>query len=426
MIIENLRKEEADGTARVLATVRFEDSDRPSREIYFEVESARAEGFREDANAMLTGCYLPAIRAGERRVRLEGPVCPKLCDGLAVGAALLRGWYGGNRNAIPVESRRGLRAPVPRSPANAAFFLTGGIDSLALLHRNRGHYAPSHPAAFRDAIAVFGLTIPDQVQSAFARDQAARTVSVLEEILQGMGIRLVPVTTNLAALAPDLAFLELEFISSALISAAHNFPGRWSTLSIASGRDIANLFPQGTHPLLDGCFGTAAIDVRHEGLRDFRLAKLRSIAGWSAGVDNLIVCMHTVEPPWLNCGKCEKCVRTMVQLLAIGKLSTSRRFPRRDVTVGMIESLPPDSGFKRAWAEILPDLGARGRDDLIAAIQRKLDQTRRLAVWLADRGLKGRFRRIDRRLLGGTVLRSFRALRARRSRRESLQARFEG
>jgi len=59
MIIESLRKEEASGAARVVATVRWEDSPHPPQEIYWETGSSRSEGLTPDPNAILTGCYLP-------------------------------------------------------------------------------------------------------------------------------------------------------------------------------------------------------------------------------------------------------------------------------------------------------------------------------------------------------------------------------
>jgi len=219
MIIEELRQEATSTTVRVTATVRWEDSDRPPQDVFYEADRSRGEGFAPDANALLVGCYLPAIRGGERRIRLAGPVCPRLRDGLAVAASLLEHWYRGSRRPIPIEPEEGFRAPMPRSTARAAFFLTGGIDSMAMLHANRRNFPANHPGAFREAIAVFGLTVPGQEESPAARDLQDRTVAALDDALEGTGIGLVPVTTNLSTLAPDIAFLELEFLSAALVSA---------------------------------------------------------------------------------------------------------------------------------------------------------------------------------------------------------------
>jgi hypothetical protein len=411
MIIDNLRKLEAPGVSRIVATVHWEDSPRPPQEIFFEVDASRSDGLTPDPNAILTGCYLPAIRAGERRVRLAGPVCPVLRDGLAVAASLLQSWYGGSRRAIPIESDLGFRAPSPRAPPRAAFFLTGGIDSLAMLRANRQDFPASHPGSFRDAIAVFGLIVPGQEQSGVVRDLRNRTIAILDGLVGPLGIRLVPIVTNLSALAPDLVFFELEFASAALLSAAHLFPERWSSVSIASGRDVANLFPQGTHPLLDASFATAAVSVRHEGMKIFRLDKLRTIASWDEAIENLTVCMIPAERPLLNCGVCEKCVRTMTELVALGRLSTARQFPYREVTPAMIDAIPGNAGLKRAWAEMLPELRQRGRDDLVRSIERKLGETRRIVRWFEERGLRGRLRRLDRSLLGGRLIGASRAIR---------------
>ncbi len=41
----------------------------------------------------------------------------------------------------------------------------------------------------------------------------------------------------------------------------------------------------------------------------------------------------------LNCGKCEKCVRTMLALLALGVLHRSHAFPVNDVDEKLVASM---------------------------------------------------------------------------------------
>jgi len=49
MLIERLRREETPSVSRILATVRWEDSDRLPQEIFFEVDSRKAEGLAPEA-----------------------------------------------------------------------------------------------------------------------------------------------------------------------------------------------------------------------------------------------------------------------------------------------------------------------------------------------------------------------------------------
>jgi len=70
MRIEALNPNAADAL-RVAATVVWEDCDRPSREIYFETDQAFG-AIWPASNAFLLGSYQPAMRHGERRIRVEG------------------------------------------------------------------------------------------------------------------------------------------------------------------------------------------------------------------------------------------------------------------------------------------------------------------------------------------------------------------
>ena len=65
------------------------------------------------------------------------------------------------------------------------------------------------------------------------------------------------------------------------------------------------------------------------------------------------------------------------------------------------------------WRDLLPFLAARRRADLVEAIRETLEESRLLVRWSADTGWKGSLRRLDRRYLGGRLLRMRRRLSAR-------------
>jgi hypothetical protein len=56
-------------------------------------------------------------------------------------------------------------------------------------------------------------------------------------------------------------------------------------------------------------------------------------------------------------------------------------------------------------------LRQRGEHAIARVLERRLVAARRLEKWHAERDWRGRLRRIDRRFLGGTVLRVSRRLR---------------
>jgi hypothetical protein len=399
--ITEIRLERLAGTLRARATVEWEGAGRPAREIFFETESDLEEDFSAAPEAFATACVLPAMRHGEERLLVEGFLCPRLAEGLEIAAALVQSWYGPPRRAVRIEASRGFHAPVVREPSRAALALTGGIDSLHLLRRNRLDFSLNHAESFRDALVVCGLLSPGAAVSARSRDGDRRTRLALSAVAFDAGITLVPVTTNLRDLETDVAFLEDEWIGAALASSAHLFAKRWSSFSLASGRDAERLLPRGTHPLLDPLFGSAALEIRHVGIRFGRLERVGEIASWDAGVENIVVCLQRPEPPLLNCGRCEKCVRTMTELLAIGALGRAVSFPSSDVTPQMIRGLRLSALVEDYWKDVLPLLAERGRGDLGSEIRAKL----RRARW------KGRLKKADRRVAGGRLAGAWRSWR---------------
>ncbi|MGH9443333.1 MAG: hypothetical protein ACRD16_13790 [Thermoanaerobaculia bacterium] len=406
MKIRDVRKEKRGTRVRVSARVEWEDSPQPSLDLFYEADEPFGGEMSADPNAFLTACILPAMRHGERRVALEGPVCPRLAEGLFTAIELLRSWFGPPRREVRIEPAKGYRAPFPRRPGRSALFFTGGLDSLHLLRRNRIEYPRSHSESFQDALAVSGF-LPDRL-GAPGRN---RSRIALSEIAAEAGVRLVAVETNLNRFETDLNFFAEEYIGAALCSAAHLFAGSLTSVSLASGRNVRLLVPRGTHPLLDPCFTSGALEVRHSGIHYSRIERLREICRWDLAVKNLVVCLQDAPASFLNCGRCEKCLRTMTALTALGRLADTREFPVLEVSAAAIESVSITPHVADYWRDLLEPLRKRGRDDLASAVLRKLEGADRAKKWFEEAGWKGALRKLDRRVLGGGALRLRRTLR---------------
>ncbi len=403
MRIEDVRLEERGETMRARAMVHWEEAQRPSREIWFETTAEFRGEFRADPNAFLLACVIPAQRNGERRIAIDGPVCPQLSDGLVAAMALLTQWYGEPRRSLRIESRSGTAAPVPKSPPRSAFFLSGGVDSLHLLRSNRQQFPPGHPASFRDALFVFGRDHPDAEESDPARDHLARSLENLRPLAKTADFEIVPLGSNARRLESGNEFFLLEYFGSFLVAAALTLSRRWSTVSIASSWSLETLRPWGSHPLLDPCFATAATSVRHEGVLFTRMQKLLDLADWEGAIARLVVCNHGPWAPWLNCGRCSKCLLTLSALLIGGRLESATSFPPGSLTPEAILRLPTDGDFAGLWRQRTDGLRRAGHAKLVSAIERKIREGESFRRWSERRGWKGRFRQIDDRLLGGRL-----------------------
>jgi hypothetical protein len=89
---------------------------------------------------------------------------------------------------------------------------------------------------------------------------------------------------------------------------------------------VNELFPWGSHPQLDPLWSSSAVTFEHHGHDATRPEKVASIAGNDAAMAHLRVCWENPGNAY-NCGRCEKCLRTMINLHAVGAGARCRTLP---------------------------------------------------------------------------------------------------
>ncbi len=409
MRIEDLRLATRGDRARAAATVIWEDCDRCSQDVYFETTQEFASELSCDPHAFLVGAVLPAIARGEERIAVDAPICPDLRDGVVTAIGWLRTGLLLDHD-IRIESSAQVRYPHDVRP-RAASFLSGGVDSSALLRTNRLLLPKDHPSSYRDCLFVHGFDIGGLEQNGEEADTYELALSAVSAIAHDADAVLIPVFTNVRHLYDDVSFWMYTFNGAALASTAHAFSLRLTSISIASDFDIPNLTLAANHPLVEPNLGSSGLRIRHGGLLHSRIERVRLISGWDAALDNLRVC--TMNPPGrLNCGRCEKCLRTMLELLALGVLERTSLFGAHDVLPEMLKDLHLTERYQDAWySELVLPLSALGRLDLVNVIQRKRAELRKRLAWQEERDWKGAVKRFDRRWLGQTVYKTYRTIR---------------
>jgi hypothetical protein len=273
-----------------------------------------------------------------------------------------------------------------------------------MLRLNHDRYPEAHPRRISAGIAVSGFDCVTPTQYAQLLERA-------HAVGQAAGIEVLDVATNIAEVArwphptrPFAAFSLREYHVCILAAVAHALAGHISSVSIAStGASLDLMFQQawGSHPLLDPLYGCSSMRIFHENGTMLRLQKLRVVAGWDVAMKNLLICSKW-DRTELNCGRCEKCVRTMAELITLGKLESSP-FRGHSVSSEAVRSLTLTSAFGAFfWAELVSPLAAAGRNDLAQAAQAIVGEYRgrkRIAA------VKERAKEFDSRYLGGLAVR---------------------
>jgi hypothetical protein len=106
-----------------------------------------------------------------------------------------------------------------------------------------------------------------------------------------------------------------------------------------------------------------------------RLAKVRLIAKWDVALKHLRTCNISNEyiSGALNCGECEKCLRTKLSLMALGMLERTTAFRNNEISTDLIKAKVNlgKSSFMYYY-ELVDILAEQGYHDYAKIIKRKL------------------------------------------------------
>lgn len=375
MKVGNLRFEKDGRGLRTVATVIWEDCSRPVQELYFETTEKFADSLLCNPHAFLVACIMPALHFGEQRLSIEGEICPELKDGLITVMNWMRfWWYEPDRKLVKIEAKAWSGLPFPRTPERAGVFFSGGIDALSTLRKNRLNYPLEHPGSIKDGLLVCGLEISEPRIFEYVLD----SVSALAE---HAGITLIPIRTNIRSLGPENdhdfwgEFWLKEFMGAAFAAIAHAFAKRLTKVSINASDTIPDLIPYATHPLIDPNYSSSDLEIRHEGIALSRYEKTRLVSDWDLALQHLRVCNKTelYQPGRLNCGKCEKCIRTMLALKSLGVLEKTTAFPDNDISIEIIiEKLILEQDLLVYYPELISGMKNIGKYEIAQTLENKI------------------------------------------------------
>lgn len=294
-----------------------------------------------------TAFALPASMM-RRGIDLPGPTDPTWLDGVARNVELAHGWFGG-LSPLSITSRDATTRTVAgmsgraRDGDGTAVCFTGGVDSFHTLLNTRPR--PTHLLF----VVGFDLDTDDTERIGWIR-------STLDDVAAGTDTTPIVVTTDLRS-HPIFAGLTWELTHGAALAATgHLLHGTIGRLIIPPSFAQHRLRPWGSRPDMDPNWSVPRrLEVIHGDNSIGRLERLTEIADDPLMHRNLRVCWQNRSGE-RNCGRCEKCVRTMVVLASLDRLDAVVTFPDRAVLAERldgIEHLPPH--IVPVWQDLRPD-----------------------------------------------------------------------
>jgi hypothetical protein len=229
------------------------------------------------------------------------------------------------------ELRARASAAVGSAAPGVGSFYSGGLDSSYTLIKRR--------AEISHLIHIHGFDIPlrdvalsDAVRSHIGATDHTRARQILPLSTNCSEVVLGELKARLAARGeswPD--FLTRAYFGFLLVALGVTLRPTLGRVLIPSSWAYEEAPPMASHPLLEPGWSSPALGLEVDGCEVDRVGKilwLREHAPTS--LDQLRVCVDTprLANGGVNCGRCWKCVRTLVELRACGIAAPPASFPR--------------------------------------------------------------------------------------------------
>jgi hypothetical protein len=181
---------------------------------------------------------------------------------------------------------------------------------------------------------------------------------------------LIEVETNIQAFANNYAEWGPHYHGTALASVALLLSRHFRKVFIASSHSYSDLIPWGSHPIIDPLWSTEHTEIIHDGCEATRVEKVAEIALNDTALKYLRVCYENRDGAY-NCGRCEKCLCTMVNLHVAGALERCTTFTHTLDLVAVSGMRVPDMDSRVAVEENLRAVERSGKDPALAQALRE-------------------------------------------------------
>ncbi len=328
------------------------------RQIYF--RSGDIDRIASGADAALAACLLPAMRLGGS-LALPGPVSPRVLRNQREFQAIQRAWSRDWDFGDPPLEEVAVSAPAvepeaPQRTGRVAAFFSGGVDSWATVLD-----APD----ITDLIFVRGFDLRrDGPQHAELADEVELR---LREGAEAMGLDLHVIDTNLRQLSDPLVRWEIYY-ACALVAVALLLAPRFERVLFAGDVDHEVQVPVAASRMVDHLWSTEQLEIVDCGGLYSRVERIGMIAEHPIVQRTLRVCWENPGGAY-NCGRCRKCLMTMVTLEALGARERLETFPA-ELDLGAVAAARIDQPIQLVlWEDLLDAIRVAGRADLEPAVE---------------------------------------------------------
>lgn len=303
--------------------------------VYFRTANTMpGDSVHNDASPFAAALLLPSMKQGEDLI-IEGSISAQLYTGMhAIMQEVLK-WDIGLR---PIKIEADTLVVDPPGPQKSASFFSGGVDSFYTYLKHKA--APAEADRISSFILINGFDINRRNTRLWNR-----ALKNIKSIAEADKVELEVVRSNIQGLVEPI--LLWDFTHGGCLAAVGLFlRGAFHQIYIPSTHSVAEQIPWGSNLALDGHWSTESTTFIHDGTEATRLEKVISqIARSPLALEHLRVCFANEKGAY-NCGRCDKCLRTMINLYVAGVLEKAGTFPHHidPELVATVPTIPGEHG----------------------------------------------------------------------------------
>lgn len=280
--------------------------------VYFKFERKYKDFVTADAGAFAAALLIPSMKMGQDLI-IEGSISQKMLEGMQEIMDKMASWNLGLK-PIAIRPER-VRADESTSSGGNASFFSGGVDSFHTLLKHK-----DQTDRIDYLILANGFDI--SLDNPGLWRQTCRTA---DDVARCEGVEVIKVESNIRELIEPVLVWDYTH-GGCLAALGLAMRKRLKTVFIPSSLAYGQLLPYGSHPELDPLWSTESLTFIHDGAETKRVDKVRFISQNPLALKHLRVCYINARGKF-NCGTCDKCLRTMMNLRIAGKLDQADTFP---------------------------------------------------------------------------------------------------
>lgn len=316
MIIDHLSEQYVGDKIKISADIKF-DGETKWHTIYYIFSKNNKSSIYVDGSPFLAAVLLPCMKKGEN-IFINSLVSEKFLRNTRQIMKLFTSWESGFHkikiNALKQEHSKS-------TGTKTACFFSLGVDSFYTYLVHKGDKTP-----ISNLLLVHGFDI--DILNTKTYDQVSRKAKKLADQEK---INVIKVKTNIRHITDN--YIDWGWQHGAAMSSIAMLLGNKLSKVYFAGSDSwiqrKKTMPYGTHPKLDHLWSTERLQIIHDGNESTRLQKIVNVISKSTLALNFLrVCNQNLKTVY-NCSKCEKCLRTMIDLQIAGVLDQAITFSNK-------------------------------------------------------------------------------------------------